>query len=101
MSSIDRVSAISPLLRVYVSPDCPTWHISMAIIDAVRRARPAQRVRVIDLAKDPDTPLPNGVVGTPTYMLDAHVISMGNPELAELLAWLDDASHRASHRAHH
>lgn len=78
-----------PVLRVYVSPGCLGCPTAVRIAAAVRRARPAQPVEVIDLAERPAEPLPVGVVGTPTYLLADHVISMGNPELAELLDLLD------------
>ncbi|WP_407319221.1 hypothetical protein UQW22_02250 [Isoptericola halotolerans] len=36
-------------------------------------------------------PTPRGVVGTPTYLLGDDIISLGNPELADLLLQLDEA----------
>ncbi len=81
-----------PILRVYVAPGCLSCRTALRIVDAVRQHRPAQPVEVIDLAEDSDQPLPAGVVGTPTYLLGRRVISMGNPDLAELLDQLDTAS---------
>lgn len=77
------------MLRVYVSPGCLGCPTAVRIAAAVRQARPAQPVEVIDLAQRPSEPLPDGVVGTPTYLLAEHVISMGNPDLADLLDLLD------------
>lgn len=57
----------------------------------MRHARPAQTVEVIDLADHPDLPLPAGVIGTPTYLLGERVISLGNPDLDELLDHLDSS----------
>ncbi|GAA5101647.1 hypothetical protein GCM10025762_00250 [Haloechinothrix salitolerans] len=65
---------------------------ALRVVDAVRQARPDQPVEVVDLAEVADQPLPPGVVGTPTYLLGQRVISMGNPELNELLEQLDTAS---------
>lgn len=77
-------------LRVYVAPDCVSCRTVLRIVDAVRQARPEQVVEVVDLSRLPmDEPLPPGVIGTPTYLLDDRVISLGNPELPELLARLD------------
>lgn len=79
-------------LRVYVAPGCMTCRTALRIVDAVRRARPAQPIEIIDLADEPEQPLPPGVVGTPTYLLGDRVISMGNPELPDLLNELDTAA---------
>jgi hypothetical protein len=79
-------------LRVYVSPGCVGCRTAMRLANAVRRARPAQVVEVIDLTDQPDAPLPAGVVGTPTYLLGERIISMGNPDLDQLLDDLDSAS---------
>lgn len=81
-----------PILRVYVAPGCMSCRTALRIVDAVRHARPAQPVEVIDLADAPDQPLPPGVVGTPTYLLGERVISLGNPEFAELLDHVDTAT---------
>lgn len=81
-----------PALRVYVAPGCAGCRTALKLVDTVRQARPAQVVEVIDLADRPEAPLPAGVVGTPTYLLGDRVISMGNPDLPELLGHLDSAS---------
>lgn len=89
MTATDQVR---PTLRVYVAPGCASYRTALKMIEAVRQARPAHPVEVIDLADDPEGPLPAGVVGTPTYLLGGEVISMGNPEFAELLGRLDSAA---------
>lgn len=81
-----------PALRVYVAPGCAGCRTALKLVDTVRHARPAQVVEVIDLADRREAPLPAGVVGTPTYLLGDRVISMGNPDLSELLGHLDSAS---------
>lgn len=86
-----------PTLRVYVAAGCVGCRTALRIADAVRKARPAQAVQVIDLGDQPNAPLPAGVVGTPTYLLGDRVISMGNPDLADLLDDLDSASVPADH----
>ncbi|MGH3951834.1 MAG: hypothetical protein ACRDSE_22405 [Pseudonocardiaceae bacterium] len=92
--AIDR-----PALRVYIAPGCLGCRTALRRVDAVRRSRPGQPVEVIDLADRPDEPLPAGVVGTPTYLLGDQVISMGNPNLAELLERLDSARSPAEDEA--
>ncbi len=79
----------TPLLQVYVAPGCAGCRIALEVVEALRHARPDQRVDVIDISDDPGLPLPDGVVGTPTYLLNGRVISLGNPELSELLTKLD------------
>lgn len=79
-----------PTLRIYVTPGCAGCEIAAAMAGAVRRALPCREVVVIDLADDPG-PLPAGVIGTPTYLLDDEVISLGNPEFAQLLRVLDSS----------
>ena len=81
-----------PTLRIYVAPGCAGCRTALNLAEAVRRARPHHPVEVIDLADQPDEPLPPGVIGTPTYLLDGEVIALGNPELAELLSRLDSAA---------
>lgn len=85
---------VRPILRVYVAPGCASYRTARKIVEAVRQARPAHPVEVIDLADHPEALLPAGVVGTPTYLLGGEVISMGNPEFAELLGELDSVAPR-------
>lgn len=82
----------TPLLQVYVAPGCAGCRIALTIVEALRHARPDQRVDVIDISDDPAMPLPDGVVGTPTYLLNGRVISLGNPKLTDLLTKLDAAT---------
>jgi hypothetical protein len=79
-------------LRVYVAPGCVGCRTALSIADAVRQARPEQVVEVVDLSDQPYAPLPAGVVGTPTYLLGDRIISLGNPDLGQLLDELDSAS---------
>ncbi|MCA1675745.1 MAG: hypothetical protein ABR608_09470 [Pseudonocardiaceae bacterium] len=81
-----------PTLRIYVTPGCAGCRTALKLADAVRQARPHHPIEVIDLADQPDEPLPPGVIGTPTYLLGDDVISLGNPELAELLSRLDSTA---------
>lgn len=81
-----------PTLRIYVAPGCAGCRTALDIAETVRHARPHQPIEVIDLAAQPDNPLPPGVVGTPTYLLDSDVISLGNPALDELLRRLDSVA---------
>ncbi|WP_211323032.1 thioredoxin family protein [Amycolatopsis palatopharyngis] len=76
-------------LRVYVAPGCAGCRTARHLAEAVRQARPDHPIEVIDLSDQPDEPLPPGVIGTPTYVLGGEVISLGNPDLTDLLRRLD------------
>ncbi|MDQ3151086.1 MAG: hypothetical protein M3R63_04955 [Actinomycetota bacterium] len=75
-------------LRVVVSAGCTTCGYALTLVDAVRRLRPRQPVEVVDL-DDRTGRVPEGVFGTPTFLLGERVVSLGNPTLDELLATLD------------
>ncbi len=76
-----------PLL-VVVTAGCASCRRALSLVEAVRRLRPEQPVEVIDLVDGPGA-VPDGVVGTPTFLLGERVVSLGNPTLEELLATLD------------
>lgn len=81
--------AARPILRIYVAPGCAGCRTALDLAEAVRAARPHQPIEVINLADEPDKPLPPGVIGTPTYLLADEVIALGNPEMTGLLHRLD------------
>ena len=81
-----------PTLRIYVAPGCAGCRTALSLAEAVRQARPGHRIEVIDLTDHPDEAPPPGVIGTPTYLLGDAVISLGNPELDELLRRVDTAA---------
>lgn len=80
----------APALRIYVAPGCAGCDTAVAMAGAVRQLRPHREVVVIDLADD-SAPLPAGVIGTPTYLMDDEVVSLGNPTFDQLLGILDDS----------
>ena len=49
----------------------------------MRELFPLLQVDLIDL--DAGHPIPDGVVATPTYLLDGKVISLGNPRREDLI----------------
>lgn len=53
----------------------------------VRAVRPRRRVEIVDV--DDAADVPRTVIGTPTYVLGDHVLSLGNPLLDDLLMALD------------
>jgi Thioredoxin domain len=84
------VTGTAPLM-VVVSATCATCRYTLRLVEALRRLRPWQMVEVIDL-DDPEVVVPDGVVGTPTFLLGERVVSLGNPTVEDLLATLDGAA---------
>lgn len=75
-------------LRVFVSAGCAGCRRAVELVEMVRRLRPSQPIEVIDLDHH-SAPVPEGVVGAPTFLLGQQVVSLGNPTLEALLATLD------------
>lgn len=75
-------------LRVFVSAGCAACRRAAELAETVRRLRPSQPVEVVDLGHR-SAPVPEGVVGAPTFLLGQQVVSLGNPTLEALLATLD------------
>lgn len=76
------------LLQIVVSRDCPTCAESRTIALEMRERFPLLQVDLIDL--DAGHPVPDGVVATPTYLLDGTVISLGNPRREDLVRKLTE-----------
>ena len=70
-------------LQVVVSRDCLTCEESCSIALQMRERFPFLEVELIDL--DAGHPVPDGVVATPTYLLDGTVVSLGNPRPEDLI----------------
>lgn len=70
-------------LQVVVSRDCPTCEESRTVVLEMHERFPLLEVELIDL--DAGNPVPDGVVATPTYLLDGRVISLGNPRREDLV----------------
>lgn len=70
-------------LSIYVLPECPGCERARWTAHQVREHCPETRVDLIDLSDVASAP--PDVFSVPTYVLDGHVISLGNPPLADLL----------------
>lgn len=72
-----------PPVLVLVSDGCPACARVPAIIDDVRRLLPEARLTIVNIANQD---LPDGVpfVGTPTYLIEDRIVSMGNPDPEDL-----------------
>lgn len=75
-------------LRVFVSAGCAACRRAAELVEMVRRLRPSQPIEVIDLDHH-SAPVPEGVIGAPTFLLGQQVVSLGNPTLEALLDTLD------------
>ncbi|PDV96903.1 thioredoxin family protein [Candidatus Chloroploca asiatica] len=71
-------------LYVYVSADCPVCARTLQLVANVRAQEPEYPIEVIDLAQ-PGTTKPAMVFGTPTYVFNGRILSLGNPTLETLL----------------
>lgn len=79
---------MSHVLEIFVQPRCMGCEWARDIAALVRaNAIPGLRVNVVDLS-DPAAVWPPRVFATPTYILDGQIISLGNPDVASLLARL-------------
>ena len=74
------------VLRIFVQGDCSGCGEARRIAAWVEQDFPQLRVELIDLA-DPQALAPDAVFATPTYMLNNHVVSLGNPSRAEVAGW--------------
>jgi hypothetical protein len=73
------------ILEIYVAPDCFGCETARDLAGILRaRGWPGLEVRLLDLS-DPHVVRPPAVFAVPTYVLDGHVISLGNPEQDWLL----------------
>ncbi len=81
--------AHGPLLQIVVSRDCPTCEESRGIAVEMCEMFSLLQVDLIDL--DAGHPIPDGVVATPTYLLDGTVISLGNPRREDLIEMITES----------
>ncbi|MGE3858057.1 MAG: thioredoxin family protein [Dehalococcoidia bacterium] len=70
-------------LEIYVEPGCRICARSEDIAAEIRETEPDLDVEVIDLS-GPDGAHRHFVVAAPTYVLNGRVVSLGNPDRAEL-----------------
>ncbi len=83
MMSKTEQGELRGLLQIVISCDCPTCGDSRAIAVEMSELFPTLTVDLVDL--DGGRPIPDGVVATPTYLLNGKVISLGNPRREDLI----------------
>lgn len=63
---------------IYVSEGCHNCNYAKEVARVIRRDFPTVQVQLIDIFA-PSEPLPEAVFATPTYLLNGHLWSLGNP----------------------
>lgn len=67
-----------PLVQIVVASSCAGCREARRLAGEAKRRFPTVAVDVIDLDTEPERQ-PESVFAVPTYLLDGHVISLGNP----------------------
>lgn len=73
-----RTAAPGHQVSIYVAADCGNCDYAWEVAKLIRGEYPHVTVTIIDLA-NPHEPVPDAVFATPTYLLDGHLWSLGNP----------------------
>lgn len=77
--------SVRRILEIYVAPNCFGCETARDVARMVCALdRQDVEVRLLDVS-EPDVIRPPAVFAVPTYVLDGHVISLGNPEQDWLL----------------
>ncbi|MDO8732671.1 MAG: thioredoxin family protein [Actinomycetota bacterium] len=85
----------APHLTVLVAEHCAACERTPQVLAVIAALVPGLTVTVIDVDQEP---VPAGItlIGTPTYLVEGRVVSLGNPEprrIADLLKGLDANGH--------
>lgn len=77
-----------PPVVVLVTSDCSACERVPGVVAEVRRLRPGVDVTVVDISTEG---IPDGVpfVGTPTYLIEEKIVSLGNPDPQDLVTILE------------
>ncbi|HLF88802.1 MAG TPA: hypothetical protein VI451_07665 [Anaerolineales bacterium] len=76
------------MLQVYLASHCLTYDRTTALLTFLRLNRPLVPVQVINL-DDSNVQIPDYVFGSPIYVWDDQIVSLGNPSEEELLKIAD------------
>jgi hypothetical protein len=75
---VQRTAARAHQVSIYVTDHCANCDYAWEVANLIRGEYPHVTVAIIDLA-NPQEPVPDAVFATPTYLLDGHLWSLGNP----------------------
>ena len=78
------------VLEIYIDQECPGCTQAQEVGNYVRNTLPGIEVRIFDLAR-PNTKRPSTVFAVPTYLLNGKRLSLGNPNMEDLLATLENS----------
>lgn len=73
-------------IEVIVARDCPMCAYSYVLIDQALSLRPDASITVTDRSDATG----EVVIATPTFRVNGRTVGLGNPDLAELLDWIDE-----------
>ncbi len=77
-----------PRLDIYIAEHCFGCDEARRLAGAVVSRFMGLSVRVVDLGRAPNE-RPDSLVAVPSYVLDGHVISLGNPRQEDLFSDLE------------
>lgn len=75
-------------LDIYIDQACPGCAYAQELAVFVRQELPELAVRIFDLAH-PNIQKPPSVFAVPTYLLDGKTLSLGNPDIRDLVAKIE------------
>lgn len=81
-------AADGPLIEVVVAPGCVACGYSRELVAQVRELRPDASIRITDR----DDLVGQSIIATPTYRVNGRTVALGNPELMEILGWIDEGT---------
>ena len=77
------------MLQVYLARHCLTYQRTASLLDHLKESQPQIQIQVINL-EDDDVQPPDYVLGSPVFVWNEQVISLGNPSAEELLEITED-----------
>ena len=84
----DTLTGMKPILKVFVTENCPGCDEALTIAHYARQTYAAHiNVEIIDMAEG-EAIVPEAVFATPTFMFNERIVSLGNPSLEELAEWV-------------
>ncbi len=75
------------VLQVFVEAGCRFCQWAVELADQARDRFPMLEVEIVNLSDGTQEPA-DGVFAVPTFVLDGHVFSLGNPHPAALMRYL-------------
>ncbi|MBI1297376.1 hypothetical protein GC175_20745 [bacterium] len=77
-------------VEIYVADHCHVCDYTYEVAASIQRDFPEVALEIIDMAA-PQRPIPEVVFATPTYLLNGHVWSLGNPSPEDVHTRLSEA----------